>query len=112
MKKTIITDHPAVKGRFGSFQNWQNHHSYKNVGENFEEKSCRKKSKEITKIACKPWEYHVADLYQALSERISGTCGPKGDQAIERGRGEHGDDHITPAELYPGYPFGLITTRI
>ncbi len=43
------------------------------------------KSKEIAKIACKPWEYHTADLYQALSSIISRNCGSTGDEALQRG---------------------------
>jgi len=43
------------------------------------------KSKEIAKIAHKSWEYHTADLYQALSCTISEYCGAKGDEALQRG---------------------------
>lgn len=43
------------------------------------------KSKEVAQIACKPWEYHTADLYQALSQTISKSCGSRGIEAVQHG---------------------------
>jgi hypothetical protein len=43
------------------------------------------KSKEVAKIASKPWEYHAADVYQALSITISKFCGATGEEALRRG---------------------------
>ena len=40
--------------------------------------------KKTARIAIKPWEYHTADLYQALSEKLVRALGGKAEQSMQQ----------------------------
>jgi hypothetical protein len=47
--------------------------------------------KKMAVVAQKPWDYHTADLYQALSRVIRERLGEKGAKAIEKGMNRFAD---------------------